>query len=120
MKNVTPCTSGTMVLFVDGETRRLVPVEAWDEDGSPLVAAAAERALVPADLADYGTFASLVPGGAVEVTIVTRHGRPAVAIAPISLLPREQTMTATATDIVVTLDRSGADDGWNWAEVALG
>lgn len=53
-----------------------------------------------------------------EVTIVTRHGRPAAAIVPISLLPREQTMTVIATDIVVTLDRSD-EDGWNWADAAL-
>lgn len=54
-----------------------------------------------------------------EVTIITRHGRPAAAIVPISLLPREQTMTATAADITLTLDRSGEDDGWNWTAAAL-
>lgn len=49
-----------------------------------------------------------------EVTIISRRGRSLAAIVPLDRI-KENHMTAT--DIVVTLDRSD-EDGWNWADAA--
>lgn len=52
-----------------------------------------------------------------RVTYITRRGQRIAAIVPVTLIPQEKTMTAK--DISLALDRSGEDDGWNWADAAL-
>jgi len=55
-----------------------------------------------------------------QVTYLTRRGRCVAAIVPLDRIKENHmTATVTAADIVVTLDRSGEDDGWNWADAAL-
>lgn len=55
-----------------------------------------------------------------QVTYLTRRGRCVAAIVPLDRIKENHvTATATAADITLTLDRSGEDDGWNWADAAL-
>jgi len=110
----TPCTTGTVAVFISEGRESRIPVEAWDDEGRPLVAG--DTRLVPAEhLKGLGRFAYLdtgrkhvVPGTGWEMVERIQNGDTAEErTVPVVAF----VLDAEGHGVPVTADGSGSVEG---------